>query len=93
MLISCNDFYVANCTNTLCSGNVLVSVNSNINGPSVNIFNKTFNFSVYSSSRLAYDIRKYKKKLIGTQRPRGGSNSDNMNILSFLLYFCFLLIF
>ena len=61
ILISYNHFYVTNCTNTLCSVDVSVSFNSNINGPSINIFDKNFNFSFYNSSRLSYDIRKYQK--------------------------------
>ena len=40
MLISYNHYYVNNCTNTLCSVDVSVSFNSNINGPSINIFDK-----------------------------------------------------
>ena len=58
MLISYNHFYVTNCANNLCSVDVSVSVNSNINGPSINIFDKNFNFSFYNSSRLCYDVRK-----------------------------------
>ena len=61
MLISYNHYYVNNCTNTLCSVDVSVSFNSNINGPSINIFDKNFNFSFYNSSRLCYDARKYQK--------------------------------
>ena len=89
MLISYNHFYVTNCTNTLCSVDVSVSVNSNINGPSINIFDKNFNFSFYNSSRLCYDVRKYQK--INLLAPKGSRNSDNMNILSF--FFIFLLSF
>ena len=48
MLISCNHFYVTNCTNNLCSVDVSVSVNSNINSPTTNVFDKNFNFSFYS---------------------------------------------
>ena len=70
MLSSYKDFYVTNCTNTLCSGDVSVSVNSNIDGPSINIFNKTFNFSFYNSSRLPYEIRKYKKNLLTPKGPK-----------------------
>ena len=61
MLISYNHFYVTNCKNTLCSVDVSVSFNSNINGPSINTFDKNFNFSFYNSSRLCYDVRKYQK--------------------------------
>ena len=60
-----------------------------INGPSINIFYKNFNFSFYNSSRLSYDIRKYQK--INLLAPKGSRNSDNMNILSF--FFIFLLPF
>ena len=65
ILISYNHFYVTNCTNTLCSVDVSISVNSNINGPSINIFDKSFNFSFYNSSRLSYEVRKDQK--VGTQ--------------------------
>ena len=41
MLISYNHFYVTNCTNTLCSVDVSVSVNSNINGPPIIFLIKT----------------------------------------------------
>ena len=91
MLISVNHFYVTSCTNTLCSVDVSVSVNSNINGPSINIFDKNFNFSFYNSSRLSYDVRKYQKTNLLV--PKCSRNSGNMNILSFFSYFCFLLIF
>ena len=79
MLISYNHYYVTNYTNTLCSVDVSVSVNSNINGASISIFDKIFNFSFYNSSRLPYEVRKYQK--INLLAPRGSSNSDNMNIL------------
>ena len=82
-------FYVTSCTNNLCSVDISVSVNSNINGPSINIFDKNFNFSFYNSSRLSYEVRKYQK--INLLAPKGSSNSDNMNILSF--FFIFLLPF
>ena len=92
MLISYNHFYVTNCTNTLCSVDVSVSVNSNINGPSINIFDKNFNFSFYYSSRSSYEVSKYQK--INLLAPKDSSYSDNMNILSFffvfLIYFNFL---
>ena len=88
MLISYIHFYVTNCTNTLCSVDVSVSVNSNINGHSINVFDKNFNFSFYNSSRLSY-VRKYQK--INLLAPKGSRNSDNMNILSF--FFIFLLSF
>ena len=84
MLISYNHFYVTNCTNTLCSVDVSVSVNSNINGPSINIFGKSFNFSFYNSNRLSYEVRKY-------QKIKKSRNSNNMNLLSF--FFVFLLSF
>ena len=85
MLISYNHYYVNNCTNTLCSADVSVSFNSNINGPSINIFDKNFNFSFYNSNRLCYDVRKYQK--INLLPPKGSRNSDNMNILSFSFIF------
>ena len=59
MLISYNHYYVNNCINTLCSVVLSVSFNSNINGPSINIFDKNFNFSFYSSSRLSYGVRNH----------------------------------
>ena len=90
MLISYNYYYyVNNCTNTLCSADVSVSFNSNIKGPSTNIFDKNFNFSFYNSSRLCYNVRKYQK--INLYAPKGSKNSDNVNILSFI--FTFLLSF
>ena len=89
LLISYNHFYVTNCTNTLCSVDVSVSVNSNINGPSINIFDKNFNFSFYNSSRLSYEVREYQK--IHLLAPKSSRNSDNMSILSF--FFIFLLSF
>ena len=88
ILISYNR-YVTNCTNILCSADVSISVNININGPSINIFYKNFNFSFYNSSRLSYDVRKYQK--INLLAPKGSRNSVNMNILSF--FFIFLLSF
>ena len=88
MLILYYHFKVTNCTNNLCSVDVSVSVNSNINGPSINILDKNFNFSFYKSSRLSYEVRKYKKINFCSS-----SNSDNMNILYFFSYFCFLLFF
>ena len=45
MLISYNHFYVTNCTKNLCSVDLSVSVNSNINGLSIGIFDNNFNFS------------------------------------------------
>ena len=92
MLISYNHFYVTNCTNTLCYVDISVSVESNTNSHSINIFDKSFNFSFYNSSRLTHEVRKYQK--INLLAPKGSSNSDNMNILSvfviFLLSFNFL---
>ena len=87
ILISYNHFYVTNCTNTLCSVDVSVSVNSNINGPSINIFDKNFNFSFCNSSRLSYEVRKYQK--INLLAPKAGRKSGNMNIFSFLFIFLF----
>ena len=89
MLILYYHFYVTNCTNNLFSVDISVSVNSNINGSSINIFDKNFNFSFYNSSRLSYEVRKYQK--INLLAPKGSSNSDKMNILSF--FFIFLLSF
>ena len=83
MLISYKHFYVTNCT--LCSVDVSVFFNSNINGPSLNIFYKNFNVSFCKSSRLCYDVRKYQK--INLLAPKGSRNSDNMNILSFFFTF------
>ena len=85
MLISYNHFYITKCTSTLCYVDVSVSVNSNINGPSINIFDKNFKFSFCNSSRLSYDVEKYQK--INLLAPKGSSNSDKMNILSFFLIF------
>ena len=87
-LISYNHFYVTNCSNALCSVDVSVSANSNINGHSINVFDKNFNFSFYNSSRLSY-VRKYQK--INLLAPKGSRNSDNMNILPF--FFIILLSF
>ena len=87
-LISDNHFYVTNCSNALCSVDVSVSANSNINGHSINVFDKNFNFSFYNSSRLSY-VRKYQK--INLLAPKGSRNSDNMNILPF--FFIILLSF
>ena len=87
MLISCSHYYVNNCTNTLCSVDVSVSFNSNINGPSINIFNKMFNFSFCNSSRLYYGVRKYQK--INLLAPKGSSTSFNMNISSFFIFLMF----
>ena len=81
MLIWHNYFYLTNCTNNLCSVDVSVSDNRNINGPSINIFDKNFNLSFYNSSRLRYEFRIYQK--INLLVPKGSSNSENMNILSF----------
>ena len=87
-LISYNHFYVTKCSNALCSVDVSVSANSNINGHSINVFDKNFNFSFYNSSRLSY-VRKYQK--INLLAPKGSRNSDNMNILPF--FFIILLSF
>ena len=89
MLISYSLFYGTNFTNNLCSVDISVSANSNINGLSINIFDKDFNFSFFNSSRLPYEVRKYKK--ITLLAPKNSNNSDNMNILSF--FFIFLLSF
>ena len=91
MLILYYHFYVTNSTNNLYSVDVSVSVsvNSNINGPSINIFDKNFNFSFYSRSRLSYEVREHQK--INLLAPKGSGNSDNMNTLPF--FFMFLLSF
>ena len=89
MLILYYHFYVISCTNNLCSVDVSVSVNSNINGPSINIFDKNFNFTFYNSSRVSSEVRKYQK--INLLAPKSNSNSDYMNILPF--FFIFLLSF
>ena len=62
-----------------------VSVNSNINGPSINVFDKSLNFSFYNSSRLFYE--KYQK--INLLAPKGSSTSFNMNISSFFIFLMF----
>ena len=85
MLISYNQFCVTNCTNTFCSANFAISVNSNMNRPSINIFDKFFNFSFYNCSIFSYDVSKYQK--INLMAPKGSRNSDNMSILSFFLIF------
>ena len=74
MLISYYNFYATNCN--LFSADVSVSVNSNITGHLINIFDKNFNFSFYNSSRLSYEVRKYHK--INLLTPKDSSNSDNM---------------
>ena len=61
MLISYNHFYVTNCTNTLCYVDTSVSIESNTNSHSINIFDKSFNFSLYNSSRLTHEVRKFQK--------------------------------
>ena len=90
ILISYNR-YVTNCTNILCSADVSISVNININGPSINIFYKKFNFSFYNSSRLPYEVRKYQK--INLLASKGRSYSDNMYILPLLFLFLLFKIF
>ena len=89
MLILYYHFYVTNCTNNLWSDDVSFTANSNINGPSIDIFDKNFNFTFYNSRRLSYEVRKYQK--LNFLAPKGSSNSDNVNILS--LFFIFLLSF
>ena len=84
MLISYNHFYVTYCAKNLRSVDVSISVNSIFNGPSINIFDKSFNFSFYSSSRLPYDVRKYQRiNLLVTK--------GNMSPLSFFSIFFFIL--
>ena len=78
-----------NCTNNLCSVDVSVSVNSNMNGPSNNIFNKNFNFSFCNSGRLPYKFSKH--EIINLLAPKVSGNYGNMNIFfTFLLPFNFL---
>ena len=84
-LISDNQFHVTNCTNNLCSVDVLVSVNSKINGPLINIFDKNFNCSFCNNSRLCYDVSKRQK--ISLLAPKSSRNFDNMNNLSLLFIF------
>ena len=62
-----------------------------INGPSINIFYKNFNFSFYNSSRLPYEVRKYQK--INLLASKGRSYSDNMYILPLLFLFLLFKIF
>ena len=81
MLISYKHFYVTNCT--LCSVDVSGFFNSNINGPSLNIFDKNFIVSFCKSSRLCYDVRKYQK--INLLAPKGSRNSSKLFLL--VLYF------
>ena len=91
LLISCSYTYVTNCTNNLYSGDVSVSVNSNINGLSINSFDRNFNSSLYNSSRLSYEVRKYQKMNLLSHRR--SINLENMNILPFFFMFLLSLIF
>ena len=80
MLISYNHFYVTYCA-MLRSADVSISVNSSYNGPSINIFDKNFNFSFSSSSRLPYDVRKYQRiNLLATK-----GNVSTLSFFSILL--------
>ena len=63
-----NQFYITNFTNNLCSVDVSISAKSNINGPSINIFDKNFNFSFYNSNRLPFEVNK--SQLVETHRDR-----------------------
>ena len=91
LLISCSYTYVTNCTNNLYSGDVSVSVNSNINGLSINSFDRNFNSSLYNSSRLSYEVRKYQKMNLLSHRR--SINLENRNILPFFFMFLLSLIF
>ena len=59
MLISHEKFYINNLTKTLCSVDVLVFVNDNTNDPSINIFDKAFNFTFYNGNKLLNEVKKY----------------------------------
>ena len=87
MLISYYHFYVSNCTNNLCSVDVSVSVNSNINDPPINIFYKNFKFRFYNSSRLSYEVRKYEVRNLLTSDDY--CYSDNLSIWTFFFIFLF----
>ena len=84
-----NNFYFTNYTNNSSSVDVLVSINSNNNGPSIYISDKNFNFNFCNSSRLPYkssednfisDIRIYidKKNAIFNNRNKH-RNKNNCN--------------
>ena len=62
----------------LSSIDVSVFVDSNINGPLINIRDKNFNFSFYNNSRLPYDVKKHQKIYLLARK--GGSNSGDINI-------------
>ena len=79
MLISYEHFYITNCTNTLCSVHVPVSVVQAI------FLIKTSILVFAIVSRLPYEVRKYQN--INLLAPKGSSNSDDLNILSFYLIF------
>ena len=72
-----------------CSVDVSVSVNSNIDGPSSNIFDINIIFSFYTVKGCLMRLENIKKNDLLASK--GSSNSDNMNILS--LFFIFLLSF
>ena len=59
---------------------MVVSANSNIS-----IFDKNFDFSLYNSSRLSYEVGKYQKTNLLASKV--SSHSDNMNILFFFSIF------
>ena len=62
----------------LSSIDVSIFVDSNINGPLINICDKNFNFSFYNNGRLLYDVKKYQK--INLLARKGGSNPGDINI-------------
>ena len=91
MLISYNHFYVTNYTNTLCSVDVSVSVNSNINCPSINIFDKNFSFSITIAADCLTMSENIKK--LPCWHPMVAEILTIRISCPFFSYFCFLLIF
>ena len=85
MLILYNHGYVTNCTNTLRSVDVSVSVNSKINGSSIYISDKNFNSSFYKKSRKARKLTCWHPKVVEILKIWISCPSFS--------YFCFLLIF
>ena len=82
-LILYSHFYVTNFTNNLYSVDISDSVNTNLNGPSINIFDKGFSFTFYNSIRLLHEAKEYQKNNLFS--PKGSNSCGNMNILSFLI--------
>ena len=72
-----------------------VVLNTNINGPSTNIFDRSFNLSFYNSGRLPFEVRRCQKRNLFASKC--SSNSGNLNIFYFLfmclLSFLFLFLF